>query len=535
MGRALRTFIVIALAGISLPACSVLFDGSDYTGGPSDQGDAGGNDGGTADAQAPVDAAPVPCETNDQCDDDQWCDDGECDACDEDEDGYLIAECLPETPIDCDDDDADIHPGATPICANGIDEACASTAPVDLQLNAEVDELGFVEARPIQGPPNRPHRLRVRAYGGEPGRALVLWQIDDGRGTVMVSEPTVGAATLTSQTLHELTGQPLPTGANNIGYDHQVDEATQTSFVGMLFADADGAIHARSVEFRPDGWSNGGEETFSPDPTQFQMFRVEGQPALVHPAADFGTSSYDVAVVGSWLEAGNRRRGLVRIDPGAGTLTRISPDAGEDRWSRSDGRAAVFPGYEDGIVVWNGVAGGEPNGTRIVPMLPLTGEPAVHVLRAPTAGLVAYTVLVPQASQIEIMRGNCAPDARLSECGFDTATTYAMPWGEGRVSMSSLRFSESAFGLLWGDPGVGATSLRFASVETEPLPDAIAPIEIPAPGVGNILETAAHFTFQPLGATGGMITIVYAYVRGDGTMGRVHVGAARACLGNGGV
>ncbi|AKF06554.1 MopE-related protein [Sandaracinus amylolyticus] len=536
MGRALRTSIAIALVGMTLPACSVLFDGSDYTGGGG-QADAGGSDAAAADAQAPDDAAPRPCETNDECDDGEWCDDGECDACDEDGDGYQIAECSPETPIDCDDDDADIHPGATPICANGVDEACASTAPVNLQLNTEVDELGFIEARPIQGPTQRPHRLSVRAFGGESPRALVLWQIDDGRGTMLVSQPTIGDETLTSQALHELVEQPLPPGANTIVYDHQVSDVTQTSFVGTLFTDGEGALHARGAVFAVDGEVDGApDEVIVPDPTQFPSFRIESQPALVHPAEDPNATSYDVAVIGSWLEAGTRRRGLVRIEPGSGTITRISPDAGEDRWSHSDGRAAVFSGYADGIVVWNGASEGEPNATRIVPRdAPLTGEPAVHVLRGPTAGQVAYTVLVPEASQLEIMRGLCAPGAVLAGCAFDTAQTYAMPWGDGRVTMSSLRFSETAFGLLWGDPGVGATSLRFASVETEPLAEEITPIEIPAPGVGNIIETAAHFVFQPLGATGAVITIVYAYVRGDGTMGRVHVGAARACLGNGGV
>ncbi len=527
--RALKVFLLVAPAVALLPACSLLFDGSRFSSGtPSDGGPA-------------IDGGTTGCAMSSDCGTGARCVDLVCTPCDTDGDGFVAgdAACPPMgRMIDCDDGDPTRHPGAIPICGNGIDETCGAMIPF-----FPADEIGFYAIQSVPVTPGRiPGRVRVFAQG--PDDALVFFQLDDSRGTPvwgpvpLAAEPESVANPQSIDVLHA----SLPIG--EIQYDAQRDPAGTVRFTALIAED--GAvplkIHTFSTDFLPSGMhEDAGPSSFTIDLAMYPTFDVVGAPALVYARGGAAGVGWFMGVPVRVTRVGVPMQTIWTFGVDSTHFDRTGGSYEPMDWAVSDGSHALFPGEFNTQIGWNGSLDSTDaldETASISAGFPLTGRPGIVSLRAPTAAFRRTSVVLPRDLGFVVLTSDCTAGAPSSSCTFNPAlgNSYDVAFGGSDPRLTSIPVGPTSLGMLFVSNVGGDDELRFAFVETEPPSADTMPFPLPSPGNGPIIDTDIDATIRPGAAAGSVqVVLAYAYLRHiSGFPATVSVGGARVCQGFGG-
>jgi hypothetical protein len=119
-------------------------------------------------------------------------------SCDADADGFFRADTRCDTErngavADCDDDRADVHPGAAPVCGDGAINSCTDFGDLDSVLG--VEEIGLIAEQALvrTDPDGFYNNVGIVAEGGSPARVLVVAAESAQRARVVharMGEPT---------------------------------------------------------------------------------------------------------------------------------------------------------------------------------------------------------------------------------------------------------------------------------------------------------------------------------------------------------
>ena len=240
-----------------LSACSLVFPDSDFLGG--DAGDLAPDadalndapevdaavDGGTEDVS--TDAPRTRCTRDEECSGSDVCNsEGTCEACDLDGDGFGREECA-EGPVDCDDGNPAIFPGAPAVCGDGFVNACEGTGLVvpegfpyeeaslrPLQVVDEIrDGMAYdLSVNHVAGDSSKVTLTYTRFSGGSSaGRLLVF---DDALGSVLERTLTVAP------------------GALDVHHSRSVRRAGDTPFVDVALHSSTGLLGRASFNGETD-------------------------------------------------------------------------------------------------------------------------------------------------------------------------------------------------------------------------------------------------------------------------------------------
>lgn len=555
--RTLRLFIVLALAG-ALPGCSALFDGSRFLGGDGDgdggvadgggDPDDGGSDGGT-------DAGVDPC-LDVTCEADEYCDEGDCTACDDDDDGFVVerTECTaPAGLFDCDDANPDVYPGALPSCGNGTDESCGLMAPIGLPA----DEIGFFPVRALTPPPAESgappdfadlQQVRVAALSAD--RAGVFFQTRAGRAMIWYSNVALGdpgAPDLVPY--YELDAIPTAS-AIRLSFDVGRDATDRVHLVAMIEdftarATLGGTppwIRTHDIAFDSAGAvipGGGGGASYRPESSGYGAFNVIGQPAVVRGPA----GGFLLAVPSNFVTvSGSPSNTLVAFGTSGVVLDHLGgtypPLAGPwPEWAVSNGRAAVLPGTSGSYIVWDGrLDPGNPNETRqFMPPEPHTGRPVI--LSSNEAGNRVHRVLLPRADEIVVYRVSCPEASPLGSCAFDVTAPLRIPIALGAMDPLMTSFTGDEMGFHFAYVARDGTMPRVRYVQYRYSDGMLADLPLPTPGNARIADLDIDGTFvddPEEGGAAGRALLTFAYARRNAANEpTLFVGGVSACIGYG--
>jgi len=316
-----RQHFALLVALVFCAGCSFVFGDSKYVSNdgsfPFDTGDAGDADGGDGDT-LPDGATgcvvePELCTEGTRCGSD-----GRCVPCDADGDGAEAPDTTCDAaaggdPRDCDDDDADVYPGAAPVCGDGKINGC-DAGPMAFREALSVAEIGAIgseERRPV--PPGED--LASLALDVAGSSLLLAWAEADGDARLFEID---------AETLGELTARAFMDD-DVMAIDVRRVGANE-AFISFLSRDAGGdAVLWRG---RWDATAPAG--AFAPVDYAFD----DGPCVTAADAVDIdGDLSIDGASGTAWVLGGSDR---VIYAPETGALSCISL-SGEHRSAGTDG------------------------------------------------------------------------------------------------------------------------------------------------------------------------------------------------------
>jgi hypothetical protein len=555
MRSSLRSTSMIALC-LSISGCSLVYDGSRFQGGTGTDGggvdtgvvdDDGGTDTdtGTDDGGSDVDGGRG-CTTDSECEPSGYCfTDHTCHQCDGDGDGFVsttvpVGSCMGMPHTDCEDADATRHPGATPICNNGIDEGCFD--PVAFPLEG-VTEVGFIQPIDILNTPSDAHLTDVELFAHGASGAVVFTHLEETRRSPLAVQVDLAARThepmmglsewLGGGTITAATGTAIYTEAVRIG---------STVHVAEIHTESVRTMRGQYTTFGVDG-----SAPAAPTPAVFDLnglgvmgFQILHQPLLVQPMSGelFWAAP---ANMGEIQAIGTRSGHFASIDDRA-------MDASMNVWASSSERFGLFtiegnPSY----FVWSGnvMDPGAPRTTLIGTGTTTGGVTAPGVIttvdpRGAHGGPYALVAL-PKRGMIELYLLSCT-FATPFACSPIATGSIATPSGLGTRSLAVSMVSDTSAMYLIADSDV-LDGVHFGSMELYDdvsdawsIPAAPVSIRIPADGGGQLIDLALDpsFTVDAAMPDAGAATVAYAYLRRPMMTAmptHLSVGAMRACVG----
>jgi hypothetical protein len=414
------------------PGCVLANDYSIFSATDSGARDGAIFDGGTD--------AEIPCTTADECGAGSVCVGGVCRGCDDDMDGFAREQegCPDDGPFDCDDSDAQIYPGALPICRDGVSQSCGGVfegfpiteagmgPPLDLGARA-VSELPSISV--LFAPPSSiaPRGGRAVAIVHEATPRAIAFDAD---GTVL-SDVDLSNVLAPLGVLPSMDGSALRRIGGTVYFATTGDWGTRS---GRAFYDLSAPA---LLSTRADGVTN----NFRPhDAIVLRM----GLPAMAYPQRMPG--NINVYVSDANLAEGYDPR-LDTVDAewlaGDGALVMGNLDGGVYLFGANDativapGPILTIPGAdtdERGAIV-------ELAGSRYVGVLPRSSGMMTFSMTA-AEGRAAAALASMTSSDVD------SPSRRLFAGARANDTTAVVVFAEA----STVRMGVLTDGGLWGEP-----------------------------------------------------------------------------------
>ncbi len=524
----------VALLVVTASGCSLLFDGSKYRGGGGDAGDwdaqvtADGGAGGDGGALCGGD----PCDTEGQ-----ECIGGACVQCDEDGDGYYgdTPGCadLTSDPLDCDDTDDTIYPGAPPICGDGIDQSClGSTVP----FFGLADEFGAYADQEVTVPTGSDPPGAVHVFVTSPNATQVFFLAGDSSHTPYAAALDISPdpeVAVSPDPLEDQLGITLSSGPVRMD---AVRDSSGDVRVGLLAGDSMLELAWATVPAGTTTYNLDTHRSVSVSSIGETGFFATGQAAFVEDDAGGGV----IAVAGSvgmtnvmlaFDESGMLQGPVsMMVDPGP-------------RWLSSAGGGVVAPGTDGVPQFWPGTFGSGEQVIAVTGSAPMGGTPsrmASILVRGPAGDTTQLVTLAPYADHLQAYALQCSMGSGSS---VSTCTSFAPvppppPYGGPLAAplVAVQRISSSALLILY--PGATEDDdFRLAIIETDTgLPATISPIDVFTAGSGTIRDLSLDVLLIPAapGAEHGRVILSYGYVRESPAEGRhLYVSSYAGCFGYG--
>lgn len=518
-----RLWMLLVPAVALASGCSLIFDGSGFVGdagadaapGPVDAGtDAGPPDSGPVDSGVdggppPVDAGPDPC--------------------DMDDDGFLNPSCAPDAggsdagvePLDCDDTDGDVYPGAPPVCGDGVINDCnerdredtdpptlSSLLGTDVAIDEPIvsDISSFTDG--VKGVLDV--ALTAGAAGTPPMLALLIGQ-SDGAGASLISS-AVGSSRLWGLDLGGSCFAALSTPATlgNV-------VATGPSSLGV-------ALARSTAEPAPENWHEAITATLAldtpPDVTYGSCKATTTTQGSITTAALFDPPSTVSAGVYSSSAAGPCLA-IADFGCGDGTVTGTTTEFGVGLGNMM--LATVTQSDDPAIVARYGSDGAAAVYTMNV------GSPVTGRLAAAHDGPTAM-VAVPSAETLVLVQQQCSdPACRALSEGFvpvQPSYVFELPPTEALVSIAPFAGGQFLYThrRRSGPPGV---AINFA-----PRPEEMAgnPVLIPELSFAGTTLFDAAIRSAPVGDRRLFVVAAFTAPIGEPAATDVQRVSFRACI-----
>ncbi len=504
-----RTAPVLASC-VWLSACSLLFDGSRHRNGINER----------ADSSVPNDSSIA-------------------NACDEDGDGFprddaACADVSPGLARDCDDSNSAIHPGAIPICNNGIDESCSGGSA----LGGLAIEAGTYATTSIAFPVavDRPSRLRIFGLE-EPGEALAFFLSGGVDRAPRIANVALNNASHDSSLLSEHITFP----DISVRGGDAIRRNDGRIFVGVLGQHGDD-LHVVHTHYDPrtSEWQNAQNTVQNASEAGFPSFTPFGQIGLIEQPHDVAS----FAVAATTPSLGNP--GLFALGVGSNGiefLSSTSTVAPERPWIESSGEAVGYPDADGNLRFWNGALGGiDTDHTRSAhPMplaVPLTGPASVIAVRG-SGERNRLVFVAPISSGLTAITIGCADNTSMIDCqtfvpGPDSPTHYALSLAPS-PRVDTMLLSSTALGLAYPIEENGGRMIRLGVLETGPLAMAILQLPYTFPYEGELFDISLDGSLIPDTTTeeeeDGTIVFFVAWATERGVERQIQVAGIRACFG----
>lgn len=368
------------------------------------------------------------CASADECGTNEACVEGRCAPCDADGDGFArdLADCDPaaEGALDCDDADPSVHPGAVPICGDGVRQGCegGDELPAGFAEAGRVTPFAFALPSAAGGTSVYLRALEVVPLddGGDPsqpdGAVLIMTDGPRGPDAELVPFRTDTGEILDERRewLAEMLG--MTAGLPGLGTASRDGRVLLSAFDG-------GSSTASLLDLT--GWTPGD------DPSAITPLASSGPVSTGWPDPQMRIASGDGGPVLAWRECGTGGGAdLYRMSATGGVTSIHHADLGcGDRTTLAAGGGLVVAEAWDtaghALALWTG---GSTLAT-FTPTEPPNGQATLVELPGGAAIL-----LVPTASGVETAHVDCAEAADPLGCAsFVGHTTFGGghgAWGE---------------------------------------------------------------------------------------------------------